>query len=155
MTGQAVFGCFPGCLLHQVFVLIAVYQLHYHEYGIVLFTWFLPDLSLFSIHRLLWNGIHVAPEEHLGSLCERRRWKILKQEFCHCFPICLTRNPSLTPCLEIFPCHVNWEMIHEQWWRIPNNKDNIYMVKQGRLLRVHEYTFVSPWFLQAYICIEK
>ena len=27
--------------------------------------------------------------------------------------------------------------------------------RQGRPLRVHEYTVVSPWFLKAYTCIEK
>ena len=27
--------------------------------------------------------------------------------------------------------------------------------KQGRPLRVHEYTVVSPWFVKAYMCIEK
>ena len=29
------------------------------------------------------------------------------------------------------------------------------MLWQGRPLRVHEYTFVSPWFLKAYMCIKK
>ena len=32
---------------------------------------------------------------------------------------------------------------------------HVYLHFQGRPLRVHEYTFVSPWFFKAYTCIEK
>ncbi len=81
--------------------------------------------------------------------------------------ICISRDITdlLVSCLEdilctdVHPVQYTWYIGMCPFLIVKLNcleKQRTYGPKyQGRPLRVHEYTFVSLWFLKAYICIEK